>query len=595
MSAPTTAFIPILLSAVADQQAGRLEQAARGFSDVLALEPDQPQALLFGGVLALRMGQADRSAALLERAVAVRPTLAETHFAHGNALWAAARKLDARAAWQRAIQLDPEHIGALLNLAQAQDQSGEAELAAANCRAAIAICPDRAQPWVILSSALRTLGEPQPALEAAAAAIRLDPTSAAAFHQRGMSLKQLGRPTDAADALCEALAHDPGFAPSHLNLANLLHDAGNLAAALAHCRAAIAADPAMAEAHAVLGFLLTEAGDLAGAVVACEQAVSFAPDLPEGHWNLGIAQLSAGDLAAGFARYEWRKRHPLYRNDFFSLPDPEWTGQPLDGKRIVIVAEQGLGDAIMFARYAAVLAERGAIVSIACDQRLISLLKQAPGVSAAFAKARSMPGFDLWVDQMSLPFLCKTTLETIPSPLPYLSAGPERAARWRARLPAPDGRRRVGLVWAGNPLHSNDANRSCPAPLFRGITDHPAVAGVSLQVGSAAGQAPAIGLQDWSSQLTDYAETAGLIANLDLVISVDTSVAHLAAAMGKPTWIMLPHCPEWRWLRGRDDTPWHRCVRLFRQPSPRDWDSVVGAVQAALSAPAEQDPLEHPE
>ena len=222
MSATSNAFIPILLGAVADQEAGRLVEAATGFTQVLALEPDQPQALLFAGVLALRMGQPERSAALLERAVAVRPTLPEAHFAHGNALWADGRRSEARVAWQNAIRFDTQHVGALLNLAQAQEQSGEAELAVGNCRAAIAARPDHPQPWTILSSALRSIGEAQKALTAADTAIQLSPAFAPAHHQRGMTLKLLGRTTDAAAALREAVARNPGLAPSHLNLANLL-------------------------------------------------------------------------------------------------------------------------------------------------------------------------------------------------------------------------------------------------------------------------------------------------------------------------------------------------------------------------------------
>ena len=586
MSHTSTAFIPLLLGAVADQEAGRLAEADTGFAQVLALEPDQPQALLFAGVLALRMGQPDRAVALLERAVAVRPTLAEAHFAFGNALWACQRRSEARAAWQTTIRCDAQHIGALLNLAQAQEQSGEAELAVGNCRAAIDARPDHSQPWTILSSALRSMGKVPEALIAADTAIRLSPAFAAAHHQRGMTLKQLGRPTEAAAALREAVAHNPGLAPSHLNLANLLHDLGDLAAAEHHCRAALAIDPSMAEAHTVLGFLLTQTCDLAGAIAACEEAIRISPALSEAHCNLGIALLSAGDLPNGFARYEWRKRHPIYGKEFFSLPDPEWLGQPLEGKRIVIMAEQGLGDAIMFARYASVLAARGATVMIACDRRLVPLLNEAPGVTKAFAKTRTMPSFDFWVDQMSLPLLCRTTIETIPSPQPYLAADPARAELWSSRLAPTNGRRLVGVVWAGNPLHTNDANRSCPPDLFQTIVDHPDIEAVSLQVGAAAALSARLGIVDWSQYLVDYAETAALVANLDLVITVDTSVAHLAAAMGKPTWILLPHCPEWRWLHHRTDTPWYECVRLFRQPRAGDWHSVMQAITASVAASA---------
>ena len=197
-----------------------------------------------------------------------------------------------------------------------------------------------------------------------------------------------------------------------------------------------------------------------------------------------------------------------------------------------------------------------------------------------------MPSFDFWVDQMSLPLLCKTTIDTVPSPQPYLTADPARAQIWQSYCLGPKARHRVGLVWAGNPLHTNDANRSCPPSLLHAIIDRPDIEAVSVQVGAAASQATSLGLIDWSHHLVDYVETAALVATLDLVITVDTSVAHLAAALGKPTWIMLPHCPEWRWLHERADTPWYDCVRLFRQPSAGDWDSVMRTVTQALSTPA---------
>ena len=590
MPASSTAFIPLLLGAVADQEAGRLSDASAGFAAVLALEPEQPQALLFAGVLAMRSGEFDEAARLLERAVAVRPTVAETHFAHGNALWAGERRSEARTAWQNTIRLDAHHVGALLNLAQAQEQSGEAEMAVVNCRAATTARPNHPQPWSALASALRAMGDPEASLEAAATAIAHDPYFAPAYYQQGMTLKSMGRRSEAVEALRDAVRHQPNAAATHLNLANLLHDLGNLTAAEYHCRKAVTLDPGMAEAHTVLGFLLTQTGDLPGAIAACERAIAIVPTMSEAHCNLGIAQLTAGDLPGGFTRYEWRKRHPLYGKEFFSLPDPEWLGQPLEGKRIVIMAEQGLGDAIMFARYAGVLSARGATVMIACDRRLVPLLQTTPGVTRAFAKTRAMPRFDYWVDQMSLPLLCETTLETVPSPGPYLAADPVKATRWAERLALPRDRSThrpcIGVVWAGNPLHTNDVNRSCPAQIFLEILARSGVTGVSLQVGPAAREAASLDLRDWSAGLTDYAETAGLIDNLDLVLTVDTSVAHLAASMGKPTWIMLPHCPEWRWLRDRADTPWYDCVRLFRQPTPGDWDTVRDAVIAAFSASA---------
>jgi len=566
-------FIQPLLDAVAHQEAGRLAAAAAGYATVLEIEPEQPQALLFAGVLACKTGQTARAVDLLERAVAVRPTHAEAQFAFGNALWTAGLKPRARDAWAGTLRHDCRHVGALLNLARAQEEAGETDDAVETCRQAVEARPEHALPRAALAAALRAAGQLDPALAEADLAVAYDPHLPQAHYQRGTTLKALGQAAKAADALRHAVRLAPDDASSQLNLANTLHDLGDPAAAEHHCRAAIAADPAMAEAHSVLGLLLTQAGQLDAAIAACAEAVRLAPDMAEAHWNMGIALLTDGQLQSGFACYEWRKRHPKFAHEFRTLPTPEWRGGPIAGKRLLILTEQGLGDAIMLARYAAPLAAAGAEVTIACDRKLVPLLRTAAGVSAAVANAHDLPDHDLWVDQMSLPLLCGTTLETIPSPGPYLAADPPIADLWRLRLPDTQNLR-VGVAWAGNPLHSNDANRSCPIASLKSLATAPGIDLVSLQVGPRAAEASVLRARDMSPLLTDYAQTAGLIDRLDVVVTVDTSVAHLAAAMGKPTFIMLPHCPDWRWLAECGDSPWYASVRLVRQPSPGDWDSV---------------------
>ncbi len=577
----SAAFIQPLLDAVAHHEAGRLEAAESGYAAVLELEPEQPQALFFAGVLASKSGRTGEAVTLLRRAVQARPEHAESQFALGNALWDSGSKEEARAAWEQTLRSARRHVGALLNLARAQGDAGDLVAAVATCRTAVAAAPNGALPQAALAAALLAAADPEAALEAADAALALDPASHDGHFQRGTALRRLGRLGEARTALEAAVRLAPDHAPAQLNLANTLHDLRDPAGAEHHCRAAIAADPAMAEAYSVLGFLLTETGHLSEAICACTDAVRLQPDLAEAQWNLGIALLSAGDLPGGFARYEWRKRHPAYAKQFVSLPEPEWDGGALAGKRLLVLAEQGLGDAIMFARYAAPLAAHGATVTLACDRRLVPLLKTAPGLADAVPKDGPLPPFDLWVDQMSLPLLCGTTIRTVPQPACYLTADPARVALWRARLPCRTAATwRVGFAWAGNPLHSNDANRSCPAAALAPLTLRPGIHAVSLQVGPAAAEAASLGMDDLSPDLTDYAETAALVANLDIVVTVDTSVAHLAAAMGKPTWIMLPHCPDWRWLRDRTDSPWYGSVRLFRQPHPGDWQSVISASPA---------------
>ncbi len=573
---------PALLEAHAHHQAGRHAEAEAGYAVLLAAQPNQPQALYFAGMLALQTGRTAQAVARLGAAAAARPQHAESHFALGNAQWQAGDKDAAISAWQAALALDGRHGGALLNLAKARAESGDYGATVALCHQATQLAPKDPAAHAALAAALLGGGQAEAALKSLDAALALAPNLAEAHFLRGNALKALYRLPEAALALARAVELAPNHAKARLNLGNTRLAQGDTAAAEAACRAAIAADPSLAEAHASLGCLLTSAHKLPEAMAACREAMRLKPEMAEAHWNLGIAQLLGGDLHGGFAEYEWRKRHPQHARDFRRLERPEWQGEPLRGKRLLVLAEQGLGDALMFARYLPLLAEQGATVSLACDRRLAPLLGTVRGVAQVVAKDGLLPPHDLWVDQMTLPLRLGTRLETIPGAAGYLRADAGLMAGWEQRL----GRRRgpqprVGLVWAGNPLHSNDAQRSCPVAALKPLLGA-AAQFFSLQVGPNSVEAKALGLRDNSPALEDFAETAAMTACLDLVVCVDTAVAHCAGALGKPVWLMLPHAPDWRWLLGRADSPWYASARLFRQPKPGDWAAVVGGVEKAL-------------
>ena len=327
-----------------------------------------------------------------------------------------------------------------------------------------------------------------------------------------------------------------------------------------------------------LGTLLASHGRIAEAVRVLRRALRVAPGLPALHTSLAHPLLASGDLAAGWPEYEWR-RHVA---NFPRLPGPEWQGEPIEGSTILVHTEQGFGDCLMLARYLPLLAQRAGRVMLACDQPLIPLLQTIPGLASLVELPRSsVPRYDRWVLIGSLPLLFGTTLDSIPSPGGYLTAPATRSAAW-TRLLQPG--RKVGLVWGGNPAQPEDKRRSMPFGTLEPLLAIPGVTFVSLQVGprrsELAGHKSVVDVADW---LTDFAETAAVIANLDLVITVCTSVANLAGALGAPTWVMLSHAPDWRWMLNRDDSPWYASARLFRQKRAGDWDPVVAQIAAELS------------
>jgi tetratricopeptide (TPR) repeat protein len=540
-------MVSLLLEGLAHQRAGRLTAAEAAYSRVLDADPNEPHALHCMGLLALGAQRIAAAIDLLARATAARPDDPKVSAAYGRALLAAGRTAEARVLFDAQTRERP-------------------------------FCP--LAHLALLR--LRT-GDPCGAVAASDIALRLDRSSPEAWFARGTALAQLRRADDAVAALEQATIRAPMHAEAHLNLGNALFDLDRRDEAEAALRRAVALDPALAEAHASLGYLLTGDGRLAEAVAACERAIALRPDFAQAHWNQSFAHMLAGDYAAGWDKYEWRKRHDAFARHLMVLPGPEWQGETVAGKTVFVRAEQGLGDTIQFARYLPMLVALGAHVVLACADPLIRLLRQIPDVTV-LARAPEAPPYDVWIDQMSLPRLFGTRPETIPDAAGYLTADGADTARWRRTLP--EGLR-VGMVWAGNPAHSNDRRRSMRIEQFAPLLAVPGCRFVSLQAGPRARECvEVLGIEDRSAMLTDLAKTAALISALDLVISVDSCVAHLAGALGVPVWILLPFAPDWRWFIGRADSPWYGSARLFRQSRPGDWSGPINAAASALAAQA---------
>ncbi len=482
--------------------------------------------------------------------------------------------------YRRALRGRPAEPEIWYRLGLALRRAGRTAEAAECLEKATLLAPDRADYEVERGIALHELGRRDEASAAYRAALRRDGDNVSALTNLGVALLEENAPETALEPLARAAELAPTDAAAQINFGAALHRLGRIAEAIAAFETAIAAEPGNAEAWSNLGVALQDELRIEDALAAHRRAVALAPAEARLHWNLAVCLLLAGDYPAGFAEYEWRRALPDRAPRRF--PGAEWRGEDPAGRTILVHAEQGIGDAIQFARYVPQLAARGARIIVAAHTALAPVLATLEGAAEIVAGNASPPPYDLQVPLLSLPHLFATTFADLPAEVPYLAAPPGTPAP----LPPRSATTRIGLVWAGNPNHPNDRNRSLPFAALTPLFDLENVEWISLQVGSRAGEATATGrpLLDLAPQLASFAETAAAIAALDLVLSVDTAVAHLAGAMARPVWLMLPYAPDWRWLVGRDDSPWYPTMRLFRQDVPGDWSRVVGAVRTALLA-----------
>ena len=412
-------------------------------------------------------------------------------------------------------------------------------------------------------------------------ALALRPDNAAALSNRALSLRALGRAHEALACCDRALAVKPDFADAHNNRGLALAALKRPAEALKSYEAALSHAPAHIDALNNCGIALFEVNRLDEALVCFDRVLALRPGHVHGSWNRAQVLLLMGDFARGWPEHEGRlASNPRLKRGF---TQPLWLGDaPLAGRTILLRAEQGLGDTIQFCRYAPMVAARGARVVLEVQRPLVDLMRTLDSAIEVVARGDALPEFDLHCPLLSLPLAFKTELTTIPARTPYLRA-PAGAIDWKSRLGTK--RPRIGLVWSGNPGHKRDATRSIPFYALMPLLDIDA-SFVSLQKDVRASDAAVlkqtVQVVDVADNLTSFAETASLIATLDLVISVDTSAAHLTGALGKPLWLLLPQVPDWRWLMGRDDSPWYPTARLFRQDTTRAWGGVVARIRAAL-------------
>lgn len=508
----------------------------------------------------------------------------EAHFQQGLRLHGAGRLDDAAQVYQQILSGAPNHAGSLHMLGVAALQSGQPQAALELFSQAIALKPSDADFHVNRAGALLALGQPEAAIAASREALRLKRNSAPANLVLGHALSDAGRPKDAVLAYQEALRLDPKLHDARAGLGLALRESNRLQDAAACLRGALQSTPDDLAVWGNLAGLLKDLGHLNEAEGIYRDILRAHPDDARAHYDLGILLLLAGRYPEGWSEYEWRFRaHPGLAPDY-SIP--LWHGEPLAGRTLLVHFEQGYGDMIQFARYLPRLPSDGRVV-LQMFAPLAPLFSGCTGVSVIVPSGQAPPTCDVRCPMMSLPFALGLAQEAdIPADVPYLQVDPARAARWRRRVEALDGLR-VGLVWAGNPAQLRmDMRRSVALQQLAPIADVPGVSLISLQKGEAATAVsgpPMQRLHDWTSELTDFAETAALIQQLDLVIGVDTAVVHLAGALGRPAWLLNRYDTCWRWQLGRDDSPWYPTLRQFRQAAPGEWGPVIENVAKSLA------------
>ena len=550
----------------------------------LAIDPRHGASLRLMGDICLHSGQPDQAIEWIARAVGIAPE-AEHVSALGMALRRSGRLEDAAKAYDKAISLQPENAELWKDLATVLVDLNRPDEAFLGLQHALKLRPRYVDAANLCGLLLYRSGRNSEALDHFNLSIEVDPSQADALHLRALVHMNLARLEEAEADNRASLQLNPADADTHNNLGTVLQKLGRYQESLACYDLAIALRPNFMLALKGKASSLVELRRTDEASACYARYLAHDSENADARWNLALLQMQVGDFEAGWVGREARWQTGMMRDPI--LPQPLWLGdRSIEGATILLYGDEGIGDTFHFARYIPMVADLGARVIVAVADPICSLLSRLDGVAQCIPKTSALPAFDTHCPISSLPLAFKTTLETIPSVVPYLPApDQDRVKQWEQRL-GPHTRFRVGLVWSGNPSHANDHNRSMPLRDLSKILDLDATF-VSLQKELRDADREVLagsGIVDMTENLADFEQTSALAACLDLVISVDTSVAHLAGGLGCQVWILLPFTPDYRWMFDREDSPWYPTARLFRQTKARDWPSVVDRLRIELGA-----------
>jgi tetratricopeptide (TPR) repeat protein/ADP-heptose:LPS heptosyltransferase len=564
----------------------QLQQAEAMYRKILEIDPDNVYALHLLGVIASDSGHYDSAVKLIEKALTIKPDYAEAQFNLGVALYAKGEMDKAKACFGKTLKLKPDYIMAYFNMGNVMRKQGENTGALICFKRAVELNPDYLDAHYNLGNTLRDMQRYEEAIVCYKKVLELNPDYVQAYNNLGVVLHGLSGHEEAIKQYQRALEIKPDYSEAYNNWGNTLQALGRYDEAIGCYKKALEIRPDYAEAYYNSGNVFRIKNICDEALVNYKKALEIEPENAEAHWNMGIALLLKGDLNQGWKKYEWRWRRKEFSFNKRNFISPLWSGGGIVGCTVLLWTEQGLGDVFQFIRYALMVAEQGARVVVLCQQEVKSLIGNVAGVHEVIGSGEELPAFHVHCPLLSLPLALNTSLENIPAGVPYISADPGLVKKWRERMNSDNAGLKIGLVWAGSPGHGNDRNRSCLLGEFAPLAGVEDITIYSLQKGEASKQAadPPEGMRlvDYTDEIHDFSDTAAIIENLDLVISVDTAVVHLAGAMGKAVWTLLPYSPDWRWMLNRQDSPWYPTMRLFRQFSPGKWGDVIVRIKEEL-------------
>jgi tetratricopeptide (TPR) repeat protein len=493
--------------------------------------------------------------------------------------------------YKEILENQPDNIDALYFLGVILQHKKDYDSAISSYRKTLHLNPHNPDVYYNLGLIFQDKAEADEAIKCYRQAIKLKPNFADVYYNLGLIFQDNAEADNAIANYKIFLQFNSKDADAYLNLGHAYQMKGQLDEAITYFQKAIQFNTDLPEAYCNLGSAFRDKVQPEVAIPYYQKAIQLYPDFADAHWGLARSLLLAGNFNQGWKEYEWRWKSTDYlKYSCFHRPvnftQPILNGSDIAGHTVLIYAEQGLGDEIQFVRYAPLVAQHGAKVIIECHKELSTLLQPIESVKHVIVQGEPLPDFDVQCPLLTLPLVFNTTLENIPAKVPYIFVNPVLRQGWKDKIQQDNSKMKVGLVWNGNPKNKNDMNRSIPFSKISQFIHCSDITFYSLQKGNAAEQSRnrplGMKLVDLSEEINNFSDTAAIIENLDLTISVDTSVAHLAGALGKPIWTLIPFAPDWRWMLNREDSPWYPTMRLFRQLSPGDWESVIFRVKDEL-------------